>query len=84
VYHTLVNLQVIAYKAIGALMERSKRFDEAIEAYKEGKRIIEANYGQNHQLFNDMTSCINQAKFRSKFIKKPKPQALDVLRKSSN
>lgn len=58
-------------------MEKSKHFDEAIEAYKLGRRVIEDNYGQSHQQYQELLNCINGAKFRSKFIKKGKPGALE-------
>lgn len=67
-YHHLIGLNVLALQKKGQLLEKFKRYDEAIETFTYGKQIVEANYGHSHKLYVDLANAINGAKLRTKYF----------------
>jgi hypothetical protein len=59
---------VLSYQTKAQILEKLKRFEDAIEAYQLGKKVAEANYGPTHRLYIDMVNGINGAKLRTKYF----------------
>lgn len=58
----------MCFQVKGQILEKLKMFDEAISEYREGKQIIEANYGPQHKLYVEFANLINGAKLRTKYF----------------
>jgi hypothetical protein len=43
-------------------------FNEAIESFRRGKEVVEANYGTSHKLYMDLVNAIHGAKLRMKYF----------------
>lgn len=67
-FHHLLNMHVLSFQTKGQILEKLKRFEEAIEAYQFGKQVVEANYGTTSKMYIDMVNSINGAKLRTKYF----------------
>ena len=65
--HTL-NMSILAYQTKGSIMEKLRRYEEAIEAYLEAKKLVEGNYGTKHKLYIELVNAINGARLRTKYF----------------
>jgi hypothetical protein len=61
-------LNVLALKTRGQILEKFKRFDEAIGSYSIAKQVVESNYGHSDKMYIDLANAINGAKLRTKYF----------------
>lgn len=67
-YYHIVNLNMLAFKTRGQILEKFKRFDEAIESYQMAKQVVESNYGHSDKMYIELANAINGAKLRTKYF----------------
>ena len=67
-YYHIINLQVLGLKTKGQIVERFRRFEEAMEAYTQAKQLVESNYGHSDKLYIELVNLINGAKLRTKYF----------------
>ena len=58
----------MSFHVKGQLLEKQKRYEEAMQEYYTGKQVIEANYGTQHKMNMDFVNAINGAKLRTKYV----------------
>jgi len=67
-YYHIINLNVLALKTRGNILEKFRRFDEAIESYSMAKQVVETNYGHSDKMYIELANAINGAKLRTKYF----------------
>ena len=59
---------MLGFKTKGQILDKFRRFEEAMEAYSHAKQLVESSYGTSDKLYIELVNLINGAKLRTKYF----------------